>query len=158
LGQHITAKDHAADALGDSGTRRPTLLGRDKMRLACAIIGFAFGLLCAGNSAALAQRPKAEKVELYVVVDIDGELSVMTKTEQVELSKKAVADFKESMKAYAEARKEAAKNKEQFDEPKPVMQKVKAMGRPYKTQELAEAQMEKLLEARERLKEKRGEM
>lgn len=105
-----------------------------------------------------AQRPAGTKkpmVELFVVVDIAGELSVMKRAEQIALSKQVVVDLKEGMKAYIAAKKEAAKNKETFDQPKPVLKKVKLVGRPYKTQELAEAQMEKVKKLHEKSKSKR---
>jgi len=85
----------------------------------------------------------AVKVEPYVVVQNGDDLEVMTRSEFLALKKSAAEKFKQDMKDYKEAKKQAAKNKEKFDGPKPVKVEPKQVGATFKTKDEADAFCEK---------------
>jgi hypothetical protein len=73
--------------------------------------------------AAAAGRPGAKgtgsKAELYAVVQIGDEIKVISKSEVNAEKDRLRKQFTQDKKTYEDAKKEAAKNKEKFDEPKP---------------------------------------
>ena len=85
----------------------------------------------------------AVKAEQYVVVQNGDDLEVMTRSEFLALKKSATEKYKQDMKDYKEAVKQAKKNKEKFDGPKPVKVEPKQVGSSYKTKEEADTACEK---------------
>ena len=82
---------------------------------------------------------KPAKPTLYAVVRVNGELKVMTRSEATSLQKKLRDDFKIAMKEYDNGRREAAKKRGKFGEPRPTMPKVSILRSNFKSLEAAEA-------------------
>ena len=72
----------------------------------------------------------AAKAEPYVVVQTGDDLQVMTRSEFIAAKKSAAEKYKQDMKDYKEAKKQAAKSKEKFDGPKPVKARAEAGRQP----------------------------
>ena len=85
------------------------------------------------------------KVEMYAVVQIGEELSVVKKSDLANLKKSTAEEDKKKMKDYEEAKKAATKNKESFDLPKPVKRSVKILKNSLKSEQAANDWKEKFL-------------
>ena len=94
-------------------------------------------------SPAAAREARAAKAEPYVVVQTGDDLQVMTRSEFVAAKKSAAEKYKQDMKDYKEAKKQAAKSKEKFDGPKPVKVEPKQVGATFKTKDEADKACEK---------------
>ena len=94
-------------------------------------------------------RGGAVKAEPYVVVQTGDDLQVMTRSEFLAAKKSALDKYKQDKKDYDDAKKQAAKNKEKFDGPKPVKVLPKQVGSTYKTKEEADKACEKRRQEKE---------
>ncbi|MBN2489898.1 MAG: hypothetical protein JXQ29_03500 [Planctomycetes bacterium] len=91
-------------------------------------------------------RTKAagKNAEEFAVAEIDGQAKILRKSELAELKKKFDADHQRAMADFNDARKQAAKNKQPFDQPPPTKPVVKVLGPSFKTEAQASAFLEKL--------------
>lgn len=80
----------------------------------------------------------------WVVVEVDGTPQVMSKSDLAEAKKKADAAYRDAMKEWTEAKKEAAKNKSAFDRPRPQKSDIKPVGKTFKTEDAAREYCDKL--------------
>ncbi|MEN6406367.1 MAG: hypothetical protein ABFC77_07845 [Thermoguttaceae bacterium] len=79
----------------------------------------------------------ATKVETFVIVQVGDEVKVVPKSGLIELQRTINDTFKQDTKTYQEAKKEATKNKEKFDQPKPVKPVVKKLKEGIKNEQEA---------------------
>ncbi len=119
---------------------------RPRTLLVAAALAGLVGVI--GVMDAAAQPPRrtgsaAAKVDPYVVVQNGDDLEVMTRSEFLALKKSAAEKYKQDLKDYKEAVKQAKKNKEKFDGPKPVKVEPKQVGSTYKTKDEADTACEK---------------
>jgi hypothetical protein len=88
----------------------------------------AFALcLAPGPEVRAAAAPAPQVKERYAVVQIDSEVKVIKSSELMSLKQKILAEYKEALKAYSRARRDALKAKQRFTEPKPVQKKLKVI-------------------------------
>ena len=119
----------------------------------------ALGLVLAAPS--LAQRPvkparpEKQKAESYQIVQLESGYQVMKKTEVAGFKKQMDAEHKAATESYKEARKAAAAEKLKFTDPAPKRPQVKVLGKTFKSQADAEAEVKKL-EEKERSKKKKS--
>jgi hypothetical protein len=91
------------------------------------------------------QAKKGAKGEAYVVVNVDGSLRVASKSELASMKKDAAEGYKRAVKEHAQAKKDAAKRKQKFDDPKPKKSTIKSVGKSFASKEQAEEYLQKLL-------------
>jgi hypothetical protein len=85
-----------------------------------------------------AAKTATPKNETYTVVQIGDDIKVVKKSELTTLQKTTTEEDKKTLKAYEDAKKEAKKNHEKYDAPKPLPRKVKKLSsKPFKTIEEA---------------------
>jgi hypothetical protein len=89
---------------------------------------------------------KPKSTILFVVVQIDGDYQVVEKAKVKEVEKSLREAFKDETKQWNEAKKQAAKEKQKFTDPKPVMKKVKIHSATFKSEEDAGKYIEKEVE------------
>ena len=80
----------------------------------------------------------------FSVVQIEEDYKIVTKSELEDLKKKAKADYKKEMDKYKGAAKAAQKEKQKFEDPKPVEQKIKVVKTGLKSKDEADAFLERL--------------
>jgi len=85
------------------------------------------------------------KKETYVVLDMDGKLRVASKSELSTLRKQANDGYKQALKDYNQAKKDAAKKKMKFEDPKPQKSTIKTVGPSFATQDQAQEYLQKML-------------
>jgi hypothetical protein len=93
--------------------------------------------LTAAKTPAKAPAKSTGKADTYCVVQVGDEVSVARKSDVAGLRKSAAEEDKRAMKEYEAAKKEAKKNKEKFDTPKPTLRKVKILKDGFKTEQEA---------------------
>ena len=130
---------------------------KKRVMLASAmVVALIAGALSAPSHAAehgrLAQKPAATKVEMYSVVQVGDEVKVLKKSELITFQKGLADAYKQEMKAYNEAKKEAGKKKEKLDMPKPVKPIVKTLKTLLKSQQEADDWREKFVQKKEETK------
>ncbi|MCB9881886.1 MAG: hypothetical protein H6834_08860 [Planctomycetes bacterium] len=96
-----------------------------------------------GLAAPVTAQDKTKK-DPFVVVETSGEFQTMKKSEVAEYKKRVEAEYKEAVKAHDEAKKEAAKKKEKFTQPKPAKPAVKAHGGTFETEQEAADYIQKV--------------
>ena len=89
------------------------------------------------RSSTHSNKTSSAKPEMYAVVKIGEEIKVVKKSEVAGLRKTIAEDHKRDMKAYLAAKKEAGKNKEKSDLPRPVLQKMTILKNAFKTEQEA---------------------
>jgi hypothetical protein len=97
-------------------------------------------------------KPAATKTETYSVVQVGDEIKVVKKSEMMTFQKGLADAYKQEMKTYNEAKKEASKKKEKLDMPKPVKPTVKTLKPSLKSQQEAEDWCEKFVQKKEETK------
>jgi hypothetical protein len=118
-------------------------------------------LICPGTAGAAGyqkekpeKRAPKEKPSIYIIVQLNEEYQVIRKDELKNFNKSQMEQHKSAEKAYAEAKKEAKKSKQKFDQPKPVRPIIKTISGQYTSKEKADEQANKLREEAEKLKAK----
>ena len=100
------------------------------------------------------KRATKEKPSIYIIVQLNEEYQVIRKDELKNFNKSQMEQHKSAEKAYAEAKKEAKKTKQKFDQPKPVRPIIKTISGQYTSKEKADEQANKLREEAEKAKAK----
>jgi hypothetical protein len=113
------------------------------------ILAMAIPVLCFVNMPAApcnAATPKggaAPKAETFVVVKVGDDIRVVPTATLKTEKKKTEDEDKAAQQKYSEDKKAAAKNKEKFDQPKPVNRKFTTLKAGLKSQQEATDWMEK---------------
>lgn len=81
----------------------------------------------------------ATRAERFVVVDAGGEAKVITQAEFADSRKKADAEHKTALAAWSKAKREAAKAKQAFTEPRPKRVDMKKLAGPFPGRDKADA-------------------
>jgi hypothetical protein len=110
------------------------------------------GVWTATSRAVERGKPAATKTETYSVVQVGDEIKVVKKSEMMTFQKGLADAYKQEMKTYNEAKKEASKKKEKLDMPKPVKPTVKTLKPSLKSQQEAEDWCEKFVQKKEETK------
>ncbi len=94
----------------------------------------------------LAKREKrsGEKTEPLTLLLVGADYRIVPKSAVAQVKKTAAEDYKYAMKRWQAARKEAAKNKEAFEQPKPRKPTVKVIKSGFKSEEDARAHQDKV--------------
>jgi hypothetical protein len=127
--------------------------GENPMFRALTLLAATLVLVSAGPtaSAQYGRKPtvaqdKPEKTKsnvLFVVVLVDGDYQVIKKTDVKQFEKGIRDTFKDETKQWTEAKRQAAKDKQKFTDPKPVLPKVKIHSAAFKTEAEAGQYIEK---------------
>lgn len=111
-----------------------------------AIVAFSFAPIAQAQ-----KSPPKKKPVAVVVIDVDGEMSIVNKKELKSHKKGLEAQHKDAIKNWNFAKKEAKKAKSKFTDPKPKKQKMKSLGN-FKSEKSAREFMKK--ESAKRAKKK----
>jgi hypothetical protein len=115
-----------------------------------AVIALATNLWTATSEAApRREKVAAAKPEVYVVVQIGDEVSVVRKTELTTLKKSTTEDDARKKKEYSEAKKAAVKSKDKTDLGKPPVKRSVRVLKEFKSQEEANSFAEKRKEGKD---------
>jgi hypothetical protein len=106
-------------------------------------------LLCAQTKTPKAKTPKPES---YIVIQTGDEFEVIKLSELAARKKKVTEKFQQDQKAYKQAKTDAIKTKEKFDQKPPKLVLPKKVGATFKTQADAEAYRDKREKALEEQK------
>jgi hypothetical protein len=116
-----------------------------KLAVAMTVASIAVAWMAFDATAATAAKAAAQRKEVYMVVQIGDDISVIAKSQQNEEQKRVALQYKDELKAYEQAKKEATKNKEKGELVKPVKHIVKILKNGLKSQQEAEAWKAKYL-------------
>jgi hypothetical protein len=100
------------------------------------------------------EKKAKEKPSIYIIVQVNEEYQVIRKDELKDFNKTQMEQHKNAEKAYAEAKKEAKKSKQKFDQPKPVRPIIKTISGQFTSKEKADEQANKLREEAEKARAK----
>lgn len=92
------------------------------------------------------QKDKKAPTTRYAVVKVGTSYQVKPATAVKELRKQLDAEYKQALKAWQEAKKAAAKNKEKFSDPRPRKQRAKVLSDSFKSAADAQEYIAKLQE------------
>jgi hypothetical protein len=120
--------------------------------VAAGAVPSAWGQYGPSRSAAAPDKPPRQNNVPFVVVQVDADYQLVRRNEVAQFQKTVNEQYKEDLKAYQEAKKAAAKEKQKFDEPMPKKPKIKVHPGSFKTEEEANAYIEKAMakDAKER--------
>lgn len=116
-------------------------------------------LLSVVTGSAEAQRPPKKRAAAktkWIVVQNGDEISTADASSLKQLQKQADQDYKDAVRSWTEAKKAAKKAKERFTDKKPVKQKVKKLGGPYRSEAEAEQALRKFRAARSKASARRS--
>jgi acetylglutamate synthase len=88
----------------------------------------------------------AQHKEQYMVVQVGDDISVISKSQLTEEKKRIAQEYKDEMKTYELAKKDAVKKKEKFDQPKPTKHIVKILKNSLKSEQEADEWKSKYME------------
>ena len=94
-------------------------------------------------------KAAAQRKELYMVVQVGNDVSVIPKSQLTEEKKRIAQQYKEETKSYEQAKREAVKKREKIALARPIKHTVKVLKNGLKSQQEADAWKEKFLEDRE---------
>ena len=83
------------------------------------------------------------KADTWAVIETNGSVKVVAKSELIRLQKEIESEYKKAVQANNKARKDAARTKQKFTDPRPKKQKIKVLGQSFKSEEIAKSFMEK---------------
>jgi FKBP-type peptidyl-prolyl cis-trans isomerase len=115
--------------------------------LAMAVVLFANVLGVIGSAAAAAPKaastPKSETLSVIRIVGVDEEIRVVQSSAVADLKKTIADEDKAAEQQYNDDKKAAGKNKDKFDQPKPVKRKVTVLKSGLKTADEAQDWIDK---------------
>jgi hypothetical protein len=118
------------------------------------IAACALACLAALSPTALAQdEGEPAKKEKLAVIQIGEELSIVDADEVPATQKRLAQEYKTALEAWNEAKKQAAKNKTKFADPKPQARKLKVIANNLRSREEAQEKLDKLEGARKKKEE-----
>jgi acetylglutamate synthase len=91
-------------------------------------------------------KAATQKKELYMVIQVGDDISVIPKSQLTEENKRVAQEYKEELKTYEQAKKEAVKKKEKLEQPKPTKHLVKILKNGLKSEQEADDWKSKYLE------------
>jgi hypothetical protein len=91
-----------------------------------------------------------DKPTSYAIVDVGGEMKIVEKSELSEMRKRADDNYRQAVKDHAQARKDAAKKKEKFTDPRPQKATIKTVGPIFKSKEKAGEYLQKMREKKDK--------
>ncbi|MCE5303625.1 MAG: hypothetical protein LLF97_11025 [Planctomycetaceae bacterium] len=113
---------------------------------AAALIGIFAGPTLAANPRHPGKAGATPKAETFMIVQVGDEFRVIPKSSLTELQRSVKDTYQQESKSYQEAKKEATKKKEKFDQVKPVKPVVKSIKAGFKDEQQASQEAAKLQE------------